>query len=118
MSFQSHDRTFGADQHVEFVPYVFQIFAALLEADPSSPLSDNFKTLIQPLLIPAVWEIRGNVPGLARFLSAIIPKAAQIIVAENQLEPILGVFQKLISGKKTEQNAFDILEAVVGSLQA
>jgi exportin-2 (importin alpha re-exporter) len=103
---------------LEFVPYVFQILAALLEANPSSPLSDNFKTLIRPLLVPAVWEVRGNVPGLARFLSAIIPKATQVVVATNQLEPILGVFQKLISGKKAEQAAFDILEAVVGSFQA
>ena len=57
-------------------------------------------------------------PGVARFLAAIIPKATQSIVAEKQLEPILGIFQRLVSGKKTEQNAFDILEAVGGSFNA
>lgn len=101
----------------EFVPYVFQIFAAILEADASTTLSDNFKTLIKPLTTPTVWETRGNVPGCARFLSAIIPKAAAEIQAGNQLEPVLGIFQQLVSGKKTEQNAYDILEAITGSFQ-
>lgn len=96
---------------------MFQIFAALLEADRSSALSDNFKTLITPLTTPTVWETRGNVPGCARFLAAIIPKATGEIQAGNQLEPVLGIFQQLLSGKKTEQNAFDILEAIVGSFQ-
>jgi len=94
---------------------VFQILAALLEANPSSPLPENFKTLIPPLMAPGIWETRGNVPGCARFLSAIIPKAHAEILAENQLEPILGIFQRLTSGKKTELNACDILEAVVGA---
>ena len=108
----------NANVSAEFVPYVFQIFAALLEANPSSPLPENFKTLIPPVLLPTVWDTRGNVPGVARFLAAIIPKATQSIVAEKQLEPILGIFQRLMSGKKTEQNAFDVLEAVAGSFDA
>ncbi|KAB5575721.1 CAS/CSE protein [Coniochaeta sp. 2T2.1] len=99
----------------EFVPYVFQIFAALLEEDKSAPLPENFKTLLGPLTTPALWEVRGNVPGCARFLTAIIPKAVAEIQASNLLETILGIFQKLIAIKKTEQNAFDILEAIVAS---
>ncbi|KAJ9143752.1 Chromosome segregation protein [Pleurostoma richardsiae] len=102
----------------EFVPYVFQIFAALLEANPANPIPEHFKTLVQPLLLPAVWDTRGNVPGCARFLAAIIPKATELILAEKQLEPILGIFQRLLASKKTEQNAFDILEAIIGSFQA
>ncbi len=80
-----------------------------------SPLPDKFKTLIPPVLTPTVWETRGNVPGCARFLSAIIPKAKEAIMAENQLEPILGIFQRLMSSKKTELNACDVLEAVVST---
>ena len=64
-----------------------------------------------------MWETRGSVPGCARFLAAIIPKASSDIVANSLLEPILIIFQKLISGKKTEQNAFDILEAIGASFQ-
>lgn len=67
------------------------------------------------ILQPTVWETRGNVPGCARFLSAMVPKAKQAIVDHKQLEQILGVFQRLLASKKTEQNAFDILESVVCS---
>lgn len=100
------------------MPYVLQILAALLESNPGRPLPDNFKTLIQPILLPPLWETRGNVPGCARFLSAIIPGAKDAILAENQLEPILGIFQRLISGKKTEQNAFDVLETIISTFPA
>ncbi|KAK3327683.1 CAS/CSE protein [Cercophora scortea] len=102
----------------EFVPFVFQIFALLLELSPSKQIPASFKLLIDHILSPTPWETRGNVPPLARFLSAVIPKATQEIVAENKLVPILGIFQRLHEGKKTEQNAYDILEAIVGSFPA
>ena len=56
-----------------------------------------------------------TVPALARLLSSLIPRNATDIVANNQLEPILGIFQKLISGKNTQLNSFDVLEAVITS---
>jgi exportin-2 (importin alpha re-exporter) len=102
--------------HLEFMPYVFQLFAALLEARPHGPLSDFYKALIAPVLMPALWESRGNVPALSRLLSSLIPRSAADIVANNQIEPILGIFQKLMSGKaKTELYSFDVLEAVITS---
>lgn len=100
---------------LEFVPYVFQIFAALLEAAPTSPLPADFSSLLGPILAPTVWETRGNVPGCARFLSAMVPKAKQTIVESNQLVSILGIFQRLLASKKTETNAFDILESIVAT---
>ncbi|KAK1760500.1 CAS/CSE protein [Echria macrotheca] len=99
----------------EFVPYVFQIFALLLELNPASDIPGDFKVLLDSILAPGPWETRGNVPPLSRFISAIIPKVTQAIVAEQKLEPILTIFQRLLGGKKTEQNAFDIIEAVVGA---
>ncbi|KAK0652263.1 CAS/CSE protein [Cercophora newfieldiana] len=102
----------------EFVPYVFQIFALLLELNPTSELPGDFKALLDNILAPGPWDTRGNVPPLARFMSAIMPKAASAIVAEQKLEPILTIFQRLLTGKKTEQNAFDILEAVIASFPA
>ncbi|KAI0124261.1 CAS/CSE protein [Xylariales sp. AK1849] len=100
----------------EFIPYVFQLFAALLEPNPSGALPNHYKALLAPLVLPTIWETRGNVPGCTRLLAAIIPRTAELIVAENQLEPILGIFQKLLSGKKTEQSAFEILESIVLSI--
>ncbi|RDW70293.1 Cse1-domain-containing protein [Coleophoma crateriformis] len=100
----------------EFHPYVFQLFAALLEARPTGALSDYYKALIQPILMPTLWESRGNVPALARLLASIIPRGAAEIVANNQVEAILGIFQKLMAGKtKTELHGFDVLEAVITS---
>lgn len=103
---------------IEFTPYVFQLFAALLEARPQGPLSDYYKQLIAPILMPTLWDSRGNVPALARLLSSMVPRAAADIVANNQVEPILGIFQRLMAGKsKTELYAFDVLEAVVTSCE-
>lgn len=99
---------------LEFMPYVFQLFAALLEGRPQGPLSDYYKALIDPVLMPTLWESRGNVPALARLLSSIIPRSGAEIVANNQIEPILGIFQKLLAGKtRTELYGFDVLEAVI-----
>lgn len=100
------------------MPYVFQLFAALLESHPAGALSDYYKGLIAPILMPTLWDSRGNVPALARLLSSIIPRGASDILANNQLEPILGIFQKLISVKAHELYAFDVLESIVTSFQA
>lgn len=97
--------------------YVFQILAQLLESSPSEAISDNYKALLGPLLTPSLWETRGNVPACTRLLSAVIPRASGAIAAENQLEPILGIFQKLLSGKKSELYAFDILDSIVKSFE-
>ncbi|KAK3377999.1 CAS/CSE protein [Podospora didyma] len=100
----------------EFSPYVFQIFSALLELDSANTVTAG---RLQPVLVYILdiskWETRGNVPPMARFISAIVPKLTAQIKAENQLLPILTIFQNLLAGKKTEQNAFDILEAIIAS---
>lgn len=95
------------------MPYVFQLYAALLEANPSGSLPDYYQSLIGPIISPTVWESRGNVPALVRLLSAIIPRGVDYITSEGKVEPILGIFQKLISSKVNESHAFDLLESVV-----
>lgn len=97
--------------------YVFQVLAQLLESSPSGTISDNYKSLLGPLLNPPLWETRGNIPACTRLLSAVIPRASKDIIAGNQLEPILGIFQKLLSGKKSELYAFDILDALVHAFE-
>ncbi|KAF7545040.1 hypothetical protein G7046_g9652 [Stylonectria norvegica] len=101
----------------EFMQYVFQILAQLLESSPSESISDNYKALLGPLLNPPLWETRGNVPACTRLLSAVIPKATNAIIADNQLEPVLGIFQRLLGGKKSELYAFDILDSIVKSVE-
>ncbi|KAF8468906.1 Cse1-domain-containing protein [Kalaharituber pfeilii] len=101
----------------EFMPYVFQLLALLIESNPSALLPERYQLLIGPLLAPVLWESRGNVPALVRLLQAITARASSIIVAQGQLEPILGIFQKLISSKLNESHAFDLLEAIVLNFQ-
>ncbi|KIV98654.1 uncharacterized protein PV09_09568 [Verruconis gallopava] len=97
----------------EFQPYIFQLFAALLEANPSGTLSTYYQQLIQPILLPTLWESKGNVPALVRLLLAIIPRGVQVITENNQIEAILGIFQKLIATKSQESYGFDLVESVV-----
>lgn len=97
----------------EFSPYVFQILAQLLEyrAD-NTGLGDAYGMLLAPLLSPALWERRGNIPALTRLLQAYLMKGAGEIVSRGQLNGMLGVFQKLISSKASEISAFDLLGAI------
>lgn len=97
------------------MPYVFQLFAALLEANQSATLPAYYQGLISPVLMPIMWDSKGNIPALVRLLSSIIPRGSQYIIEQNQIEPILGIFQKLVSTKINESLAFDLLEAVVSS---
>lgn len=92
-----------------------QIFSALIEATPSNELPETILGLFAFILEPAVWETRGNVPACTRFLSAMIPKGKRVILENGQLEKVLGVFQRLLAGKKTEIYAFDVLESVVAA---
>ncbi|KAG8412925.1 importin-alpha export receptor [Metarhizium acridum] len=101
----------------EFIPYIFQILAQLLESSPAGAVSENFKNLLGPLLAAPLWETRGNVPACVRLLSAVIPKASSLIIQNNQLEAVLGIFQKLLAFKKSEVQAFDILDAIVNSFE-
>ncbi|KAF2734875.1 Cse1-domain-containing protein [Polyplosphaeria fusca] len=101
---------------VEFTPYVFQLFAALLEANPAGELTEYYQDLLRIIILPRAWESRGNVPALVRLVTAMIPRNINGIVANNQLEPILGIFQQLILIKSHEASAFELIESVVGNL--
>ena len=59
----------------EFSPYVFQILAQLLEYR-SDGLSEPYRALFAPLLAPANWERKGNVPALTRLLKAYLKQGA------------------------------------------
>ena len=102
----------------EFVPYTFQILAFLLELYPNSkPLPESYKQLIKPLLSPAVWEYRGNIPGVTRLLIAILEQEPSVFTANDQsLTPLLGVFQKLIASKVNDIYGFDLLESIFLSM--
>jgi exportin-2 (importin alpha re-exporter) len=57
--------------------------------------------------------ILGNIPALTRLLHAYICRDASSIVINNQLEPILGIFQKLIASKANDKHGIDLLCSIV-----
>ena len=84
-----------------FIPYVFQIFAQLLYYRPSEcgGLSDAYKALFPPLLSPALWECKGNIPALTELFQAYIVRGMKDIVTGGHLMGVLGIFQKLLASK-------------------
>ncbi|KAK4580312.1 importin-alpha export receptor [Recurvomyces mirabilis] len=99
----------------EFRPYIFQLLAALIHTNPSPTLSQNMQGILPPCLTPTLWETRGNVPALTRLLCNILPLAHEQLTAQNQLEPLLLIFQKLVSSKTYETYAMDLLESLTSS---
>jgi exportin-2 (importin alpha re-exporter) len=127
-------------------PYVFQLLAHLLEARPSdagtsgssfvadtptpvdsqqcagsssgADLGPAYASLLPPLLAPTLWENRANTPALVRLLSAYFcagGSGADSVVVAN-VDPILGVFQKLVSSRANEASAFSLATAVTSRL--
>lgn len=100
----------------EFHPYVFQIFAQLVELR-AAPLPDVYMGIFPGLLAPLFWERQGNVPALVRLLQAYLKKAGPQIAAGGHLQAVLGVFQKLVASKAHDHEGFYILAAIVSSLE-
>ena len=101
----------------EFVPYVFQILAYCLEVFPKGkPIPEEYHQIIKPLCSPAVWEYKGNIPAISRLISAIVSSSPSSFSNAEQLKPILGVFQKLISSKVNDNLGFHILETILTSI--
>ena len=107
--------SFGAiveSESPDFMPYIFQLFAGLLEANPTRNLPDSYTSLIAPILKVDYWLIKGNVPALVRLLTSLIKRGSAEFVRGNHIEPVLGIFQQLFSSKANELPAFELLECI------
>lgn len=102
----------------EFVPYVFQILAFLLETlPPSEGLPITYQQLVKPLLSPSVWEVKGNIPAVTRLLQAIIEQSPQTFNDAGAVTPVLGVFQKLIASKANDSYGIDLLQTIYFNME-
>lgn len=98
----------------EFIPYVFQVLAQMLFYRPAnSGLSEAYRTLFPPLLSPQLWESKGNIPALTELFKAYIARGMNELLSAGHLQPMLGVFQKLLSNRTTEVHAFALFIAIV-----
>ncbi|WWC58466.1 uncharacterized protein I303_101008 [Kwoniella dejecticola CBS 10117] len=109
---------FGPAQHIlandvaEFIPYIFQILAQLLDLHPTTSLPESYQALTGPLLTAQLWEQRGNIPALVRIWKACLQRGPSIIVAAGQVQGLLGIFQRLVNSKVNDIYAFELLQAL------
>eukprot|EP01065_Artemidia_motanka_P041212 TRINITY_DN5302_c1_g1_i1.p1 TRINITY_DN5302_c1_g1~~TRINITY_DN5302_c1_g1_i1.p1 ORF type:complete len:993 (+),score=288.35 TRINITY_DN5302_c1_g1_i1:81-2981(+) len=96
---------------VEFMPYVFQIYAQLLEARPDVPAC--YQQLLPMLVNTQLYANKGTVPAVVRLLIVHLEKESARCVQIGLLQPILGVFQFLISKPSVDGEGFKIVNALV-----
>jgi exportin-2 (importin alpha re-exporter) len=116
MLFPPFEHVLSADV-AEFLPYVFQLMAELLELRPAPApgehaLTAAYQSLLPPLLNAEIWLRPGNVPALAMLMQAYLRRGAAFLAEKGQLVPLLGVWQNLLNTKNQEEFSFDILDAL------
>jgi exportin-2 (importin alpha re-exporter) len=98
---------------LEFIPYIFQILAQLLELHPASEgLPEAYQALLAPLLSAALWEQRGNVPALTRIWRALLMRGGPLIASSGQVQGLLGIFQRLIGSKVNDLYGFELVQGL------
>ncbi|XP_076244499.1 chromosome segregation 1 [Calliopsis andreniformis] len=98
---------------LEFIPYVFQILALLLELRTTPDVPEAYLALFPCLLSSVLFERQANILPLNRLLRAFISHGAHHIVAQEKLNGLLGVFQKLIASKTNDHEGFLLLQSII-----
>ncbi|KAF7419339.1 importin-alpha export receptor [Pleurotus ostreatus] len=97
----------------QYIPYVFQILAQMLELH-TSDVPSEYRSLLPFLLTPAVWLQKGSVPGLVKLLKAFVARDATQMAAQGQLASVLAVIQqRLIPSKANDMWGFELLYSIV-----
>lgn len=97
----------------EFTPYLLQLLNIILRAQTVGAISDRFVKLFDEVLSPSLWEKTANVKPLTELLHTYIIKSSQMIVTQNKLDPVLGVFQKLLASKATDHEGLALLQTLM-----
>ena len=100
----------------EYIPYVFQILAQMLELHKHDAPAD-YRSLLPFLLQPAIWQQKGSVPGLVKLLKAFLARDAKQMVAAGQVAAVLGILQqRLIPSKVNDGWGMELLQSVVQNI--
>ena len=67
----------------EFIPYVFQVLALMLEMHAEGAVSPPYLALFPHLLLPVLWSRDGNIPPLVRLLQAYISRGIRQIESDK-----------------------------------
>lgn len=68
-----------SNESLEFAPYVFQLLSLQLELSPS-PINNAYAGILPPLLSPAMWERKSNIPALIRVVQAYLRKVLSTLL--------------------------------------
>jgi exportin-2 (importin alpha re-exporter) len=99
--------------HSEYIPYVFQILAQMLELH-ATDVPSEYVTLLPFLLTPAIWQQKGSIPGLVKLLKAFLAKNRKRVIAQDQFTSILAIIQqRLIPSKINDGWGFELLHSVI-----
>lgn len=99
--------------YLEFLPYLFQILALLLELRTTQDIPEAYLALFPCLLSSVLFERQANIHPLNRLLRAFISHGAHHIVAQDKTNGLLGVFQKLIASKANDHEGFLLLQSII-----
>lgn len=98
----------------EFIPYVLQILALLVEQyTAKEQISQAYLELFHFLLTPDLWEKPANIEPLVRLLQSYIIFCSDYIIAQGKLPPLLGVYQKLVSSKMSDHRGINLIMFLV-----
>ncbi|KAG1861107.1 CAS/CSE protein [Suillus subalutaceus] len=106
--------TFILQQDIDqYIPYVFQILAQMLEAH-STGVPSEYRSLLPFLLTPTCWQQKGSIPGLVKLLKAFLARDATEMIKTGQIAAVLAVVQqRLIPSKINDGWGFELLQGVV-----
>eukprot|EP01135_Chromosphaera_perkinsii_P000361 Nk52_evm8s78 gene=Nk52_evmTU8s78 len=102
-----------ANDVAEFLPYVFQLLAQMLNANTGS-VGGYYMEIFRALLTPMLWERNGNIPALVKLLSTYMKKGGESIVKHfDCMTGLLGIFQKLVASRVNDHEGFNLMKAIV-----
>ena len=69
--------------------------------------------LLPSLMMPSLWQQAANIPALVRLLQAYLERGGIPIHSPQTVQPLLGIFQKLIASKVHDHEGFRLLNTMV-----
>lgn len=111
-------QTVLSNEVLEFMPYVFQLLAELLDLCPppasgAPALSPSFTSILQFIITTPPWTRDGNIPPLTSLLVVFIRKCWPLIASENLLGPILNIWNFLATKSNAEHHGYTIFNALL-----
>ncbi|KAK0159600.1 hypothetical protein PV327_010696 [Microctonus hyperodae] len=97
----------------EYIPYVFQVLALLLELHTDQNVPEPYMALFPCLLSPVLFERQENIQSLNRLLQAFVSHGSHQIIAQDRTNGLLGVFQKLIASKLNDHEGFLLMQSII-----